>query len=264
MPRFPDHPQRRPALVSGASSGIGAATARSLAAAGYPVALGARRVEECEKVAARIEEDGGEAVIERLDVTDDESVRAFAAAAEHALGPPEVLVSSAGDLDAGLVHEQSPEQFAQQLDVHLAGAHRLVAEVVPAMVRRQRGDVVLIGSDVVRTPRPRMGAYVPAKAGLESMARTVRMELEGTGVRTSVVRPGPTRTAMGGGWGDEITRAVLEDWMHWGLARHSHFLRPSDVADAVTAAVSAPRGAHWTFVEVEPEAPLSEGGGGTF
>lgn len=256
MPRFPHHPQCRPAVVSGASSGIGAATARALAAAGHPVALGARRVEECEKIAALIQEDGGEALVEHLDVTDGDSVRGFAAAVEGELGPVEVLVSGAGDLDAALIHEQDPEQFLQQLDVHLAGAQRLVAELVPPMVRRRRGDVVLIGSDVARSHRPRVGAYVPAKTGLEAMARTMQMELEGTGVRASVVRPGPTKTAMGGSWEDSVATAVLEDWVHWGLARHPYFLRPSDVAAAVTAVVATPRGAHLTFVEVEPEAPL--------
>lgn len=260
MPRFPLHPERRPVLVSGASSGIGAATARALAAAGHPVALGARRVEECEKVAAAIAEEGGEAVVERLDVTDGASVRGFVDAAERALGPIEVLVSGAGDLDAALIHEQDPDAFQDQLTVHLGGAQRLVSEVVPSMVRRQRGDVVLIGSDVVPKHRPRMGAYVPAKTGLEAMARTMQMELEGTGVRASVVRPGPTETGMGARWDDAVAGAVLEDWVHWGLARHSYFLRPSFVADAVATVVSTPRGAHLTLVEVEPEAPLGKGG----
>ncbi len=260
MPRFDPHPQRRTAVVSGASSGIGAATARALAAAGHPVALGARRLEECEKIAAAVREEGGEAVAAHLDVTDTASVRDFVAAAEDALGPVEVLVSGAGDLDAAQIHEQTPEEFQKQLDVHLVGAQRLVAEVVPAMVRRQRGDVVFLGSDVTRTHRPRMGAYVPAKSGLEAMARTMRMELEGTGVRASVVRPGPTESGMGGGWDEEVATAVLEDWMRWGLARHPFFLRPSDVASAVTTVVSAPRGAHLALIEIEPEAPLSKGG----
>lgn len=260
MPRFDPHPQRRPALISGASSGIGAATARALAAAGHPVALGARRLQECEKIAAAVREEGGEAIAAHLDVGERGSVRDFVAAAEEALGPPEVLVSGAGDIEAAQVHEQDPDEFRDQVDVHLVGAQRLVHEVVPAMVRRQRGDVVFFGSDVTRAHRPRMGAYVPAKSGLEAMARTMRMELEGTGVRASVVRPGPTESGMGGGWDDEVTVAVLEDWIRWGLARHSYFLRPSDVASAVTTIVSAPRGAHFPLIEVEPEAPLTKGG----
>lgn len=258
MPRFEPHPQRRPAIVAGASSGIGASTAQALATAGHPVALGARRVRVCEEIAETIRAGGGEAFAGTLDVTDGDSVKSFVAAAQDALGPIETLVSGAGDVEAALIHEQDPETFARQVDVHLVGAQRLVAELVPSMVRRQRGDVVFVTSDVAGTHRPRMGGYVPAKTGLEAMARAMQMELEGSGVRASIVRPGPTKTEMGTTWKDEVATAVLEDWIHWGLARHPYFLRPSDVAAAITAVVGTPRGSHLTLVEVEPEAPLRE------
>jgi NADP-dependent 3-hydroxy acid dehydrogenase YdfG len=255
MPRFSPHPARRPAFIAGASSGIGAATANALAAAGFPVALGARRLEACQQLAGQISAAGGEAAAAQLDVSDDASVRAFVAAASDAIGPPEILICSAGDLDAYLVHELGSEQFAAQVQVHLVGVHRLVSAVVPGMVERQRGDVVFVSSDVVRMPRPRMGAYVAAKHGVEGMARAMQMELEGSGVRVGVVRPGPTMTGMGMTWDPETTAAVLDDWARWGLARHPYFLRPSDVAAAVTAMVSTPRGTHLTLIEVEPERP---------
>lgn len=258
MPRFEPHPVRRPALVAGASSGIGAATAVALARLGHPVALGARRVDACEKIAARIRAEGGQAVALRLDVTRDESVAEFAAAAGDALGSAEILVAGAGDLAAARIHEMDPASFLAQVNVHLAGTHRLLSQVVPGMVARKRGDVVLIGSDVVPAPRPRMGAYVPSKAAVEAMAQAMRMELEGTGVRVSVVRPGQTATAMGTQWDEATTTAVLDDWVRWGFARHPYFLRASDVADVVTTVVRAPRGVHLTLVEVEPEAPLQE------
>jgi NADP-dependent 3-hydroxy acid dehydrogenase YdfG len=72
------------------------------------------------------------------------------------------------------------------------------------------------------------------------------------------VRPGPTVTGMGTGWDQQATLAMLEDWKQWGFARHPYMLRASDIAAAVTAVVSAPRGVHLTLVEVEPEAPLRE------
>ncbi|HVB45835.1 MAG TPA: SDR family oxidoreductase [Streptosporangiaceae bacterium] len=256
MPRFEPHPERRPAVVAGASSGIGAATARALAACGHPVALGARRVGACEEIAASIRADGGEAVALELDVSQDESAGKFAAAVGAELGPAEVLICCAGDIDAGQVHEVDPAGFLGQVQVHLIGVHRLVSAIVPGMVRRRRGDVVIVSSDVVRTPRPRMGGYVAAKHGVEGMARAMQMELEGTGVRASVVRPGPTQTGMGMSWDSPTVQAVLDDWSRWGLARHPYFLRPSDVAAAVLAIVSAPRGAHLTMIEIQPEAPL--------
>jgi NAD(P)-dependent dehydrogenase (short-subunit alcohol dehydrogenase family) len=260
MPRFEPHPQRRTAVVTGASSGIGAATALALATAGHPVALGARRAGKCEELAAVIRNGGGEAIALPLDVSDHDSVQRFSAAVAGQLGPVEILVSCAGDLEAELVHETDSGEFLRQIQVNLIGAHRLVSAIAPAMVARQRGDIVFVTSDVVRTPRPRMGAYVAAKSGLDGMARAMQMELEGTGVRVSVVRPGPTMTEMGMSWPAATVQTVLDDWSKWGLARHPNFLRPSDVAAAVTAIVSTPRGSHLTLIEIQPEAPLAAGG----
>jgi NADP-dependent 3-hydroxy acid dehydrogenase YdfG len=94
-------PGRRPAVVTGASSGIGAATALSLAKAGFPVALGARRADRLDEVAARIRDEGGEAVTYPLDLTDEESVTAFAKAVQAQLGDIEVVVSNAGAVAPG-------------------------------------------------------------------------------------------------------------------------------------------------------------------
>jgi NADP-dependent 3-hydroxy acid dehydrogenase YdfG len=256
MARFEPNPVARPAIVTGASSGIGAATARALAAAGHPVALGARRAEVCTALASEIEQAGGRAVGLALDVAADSSVTEFVARATEALGPIEILVSGAGDLEVGLVHETDPGSFAHQVNVHLVGAQRVVAAVVPGMVERQRGDVVFIGSDVVPVPRPRAGAYGGAKAAVEAMARQLRMELEGTGVRASIVRPGPTSTGMGMDLDAAHVGPLLEDWTHWGIARHPYFLRASDIADAILTVVSAPRGVHIALIELQPEAPL--------
>lgn len=256
MPRFAPHPERRPVLISGASSGIGAATAAALAELGHPVALGARRVEQCAELADKIRSNGGEAFAHRLDVTEPDSIEEFVRAAEDAMGPTEILVSSAGDIEFSQVHAMDPERFLRQVHVHLVGAHRLVHRVLPGMLRRQRGDVVLISSDCAPEPRPRTGAYSAAKAGLEAMAVQMRMELEGTGIRASLVRPGPTLTGMGMNSTPEVVGPLLEDWKTWGFARHPYMLRASDLAAAVVAVVSTPRGAHLVLVEVQPEAPV--------
>ncbi len=108
------------------------------------------------------------------------------------------------------------------------------------------------------------GALSPAIAaevvrhGLEGMAHAMQMELEGTGVRASIVRPGPTWSEMGTDWEDEEAAFVLNQWVRFGLARHPHFMKPTAIADAITTVVSAPRGVHWNLVEVSPEAPLSK------
>jgi NAD(P)-dependent dehydrogenase (short-subunit alcohol dehydrogenase family) len=258
MPRFDPHPARRPTLIAGASSGIGAAAATELAARGFPVALGARRVDKCEELAARIRADGGEAVALPLDVTDPESVTQFVHRATEELGDIEVLVAGAGDTFFGRIYETGTEEFASQIQIHLIGANRLATAVLPGMVKRQRGDVIFIGSDVALRQRPHMGAYGAAKAGLVAMVTNLQMELEGTGVRASVVHPGPTQTSMGWSLPPETIAPALEDWAKWGKARHSYFLRAGDLARAVAFVAETPRGGFVVSMELQPEAPLSD------
>lgn len=257
MPRFDPHPSRRPALIAGASSGIGAATAVELGARGFPVALGARRVEKCLELAEQIVNNGGEAIALPLDVTDPHSVRGFVEGATEALGDIEVLVAGAGETHFGRLHETSTEEFESQIQIHLIGANRLATAVLPGMVERQRGDVIFIGSDVSLRQRPHMGAYGAAKAGLLAMVTNLQMELEGTGVRATVVHPGPTQTEMGWTLPPDAIAAALDDWAKWGQARHSYFMRASDLARAIAFVAETPRGSFVTSIELQPEAPLS-------
>lgn len=251
-----------PAVVTGASSGIGEAAARALAAAGHPVALGARRVDRCEAIAAEITKAHGVAVGLRLDLADAGSVKDFAAAAESALGPIEVLVSNAGDSTLGTGMDVPPDLFARQLEVNLLGAQRLVSLIAPSMVERGRGDIVFVSTDAVPQPRPGMASYVSSKWALEGLARTMQMELEGSGVRVSIVRPGHTLTEMGSRWDPSVVQEFIGELKRWGLMRHRGLLRPDDVASVVVHVVSMPRGAHITAVDVQPEAPTKKPEGG--
>ncbi len=257
MPRFDPNPDRRPAVVTGASSGIGQATAVALASAGNPVVLGARRVSECEETAAAIRADGGEATAVHLDLADGDSIEQFAKAAVEILGTVEILVSNAAQNIAGSVLDTTPDAFDGVLAVNVSGTHRLVRALAPAMVARRRGDIVFVTSDVAERPRPAMAAYVTSKWGLEGYVHSLQMELEGTGVRATILRPGPTLTGMGMDWDPQVTGAVIEQWAAWGFARHSNFMRPAGVAQAVVAVVSLPRGTHATIIELQPEAPIS-------
>jgi NADP-dependent 3-hydroxy acid dehydrogenase YdfG len=258
MPRskFIPHPERRGSVVTGASSGIGAAVAVALAGAGHPVVLGARRVEKCEEVAAGIRASGGEAHVHRLDLAEAASVEEFARGAQDAVGPIDIVVSSAGHAEPGTALATSPKDFAHTVEVNLLGAHRLVAAFAPAMVGRRYGDLVFVSSDIIRTPRPLMAAYMASKWGLEGLVRALQLELEGTGVRATIVQPGQTLTEMGTTWGPDTTTEVLGEWIRFGAARHSHFLRPPAVAAAVMAAVSTPPGTYLPLIEVQPEAPV--------
>jgi NAD(P)-dependent dehydrogenase (short-subunit alcohol dehydrogenase family) len=260
MPRFDPHPDRRPVVVTGASSGIGAATAQVVARSGYPVVLGARRQEACEVLCDAIRCEGGEAVAIPLDLSQPESIEAFAEKAAGAFGPIEVLVSNAAQISPGGALSTTPEAFDEVVRVNLGGAHRLVRAFGTGMVERQRGDLIFVTSDVVAHPRPYMSAYVSSKWGLEGFVTSLQMELEGTGVRATIVRPGPTLTGMGLDWDQSTTEAVLHEWSRWGLARHSAFLRPEGVATAIAHALQMPRQTHLSVIEVQPEAPLDRKG----
>ena len=124
-------------------------------------------------------------------------MKSFVANAVDALGEIEVLVAGAGDTYFGKLAEISTDEFDSQLQIHLVGANRLAAAVLPGMLERQRGDLIFVGSDVALRQRPHMGAYGAAKAALVAMVTNLQMELEGTGVRASIVHPGPTKTVDG-------------------------------------------------------------------
>jgi NADP-dependent 3-hydroxy acid dehydrogenase YdfG len=258
MPRFEPLPDRRPALVAGASSGIGEATAIKLAANGFPVALGARRVDKLQEIVEKIRADGGEAIAVHLDVTDPDSVKAAIEQTTSELGEIEVLVAGAGDTYFGKLDSISTEQFESQIQIHLIGANRVASAVLPGMIERRRGDLIFVGSDVALRQRPHMGAYGAAKAALVAMVTNYQMELEGTGVRASIVHPGPTKTSMGWSLPAELIGPALEDWAKWGQARHDYFMRASDLARAIAFVAETPRGSFIANMELQPEAPLAD------
>lgn len=249
---------RRPVAIAGASSGIGEATAVALAARGFPVALGARRVDQLERVVDVIREAGGEAVAHPLDVSDDDSVLTFAEKAKADLGDIEAVVASAARLRPGRIREVATSDFGAELNTNVLGVHRLIRAFVPAMVERRRGDLLVVSSDVADTVRPHMSAYATAKWAVEGLARSLRLELEGTGVRVSVVRPGPTWTGMGMDWNAEDTTMVLESWGRLGLTRSGHFMQAETVGDLIANVIGLPAGSTMPLVEINPEIELSE------
>ncbi len=249
---------QRVAFIAGASSGIGAATALLLAAHGHPVALGARRIDRCEALVAEIVGSGGTALAVSLDVADDESVSAAIATAEAELGEISILVFNAGGIEPGSLAELPSQSFGDQVNVNLVGAHRCCRAVLQGMQARTEGDIVLVTSLNARLPRPLTGAYNASKAALEAYGRTLQMEQEGTGVRVSMVRPGPTLTELGWDWDPDMINRILQSWAHWGAQRHHSYLPAESIAQAVYAAISQPAGTQLSLVEVEPIAPIRE------
>jgi NADP-dependent 3-hydroxy acid dehydrogenase YdfG len=246
-------------MVTGASSGIGRTIAPALGALGWPVAVGARRLDRLEETAGEVKAAGAEAFAHPLDVTDPRSVDEFFDAAERALGPVGVLVNNAGMATPGQLHTLPVAALEQQVATNLLGPMYLSRRAVASMLERgTRGDLVFVSSDATRHPRPRMAAYGATKAGVELLAHSLALELEGTRIRSTVVRLGPTISEFGFGWDRHALEDLMRYWPRFGLQRHSGYLQPEDAARAVVFVVTSPEGTHLDTIEVQPEAP--EGG----
>jgi NAD(P)-dependent dehydrogenase (short-subunit alcohol dehydrogenase family) len=253
--------------VTGASSGIGAAVARAFAARGWAVALAARRADRLREVADEVEKAGARASTHVLELADAASVDAAWDAAEAALGPIDVLVNNAGICVPALLHETRPEDLRAELETNLLGPLLLARRAVAALrARGAPGDLVFVSSENAVSPRPFQLGYTASKWGLEGAARTLRMECEGTGIRATIVRPGPTApTDFARGWEPALVKRLLLSWKYWGLQRHLRWMPPESVARAVVTAVSAPPGTHLDVIQVMPEGPPEsrvEGGTG--
>jgi len=247
---------RRTALVTGASSGIGAAIAEALGALGWSVAIGARRIDPLKQVAAQIEAAGGTAFAHELDVSKLGSIEAFVAASEQSLGPIDTVVSNAGTSTPGRLFELSEDDLRREIDTNLLGPMLLTRLMLPNLIERRSGDLVFISSQNAVIPRPLQLGYTATKAGLEAMVRVLQMELEGSGVRATTVRPGPTRSNFGMDWDPVAIKRVLASWKHWGVQRHHRYLPAQAIAAAVVHAVTAPAGTHFDLIQVNPEGPL--------
>lgn len=243
----------RSAVVTGASSGIGAAIALEFARQGWRVALGARRTDRLEALRKQVEAAGGEAFAGHLDVIDPASIEAFCAGVEAAFGEVDVLVNNAGSNRPALVAEASIEELRDDVEVNLLGAIWMTRRLLPAMLARRAGDVVFIGSDSALHPRPFQGAYAAAKAGLETFARVVEMETEGSGVRSILLRVGPTGSEFGARMPEARVHQMLAAWKYWGVLRNLHWMPAESVARALVRTVSVPvEESYPTLVEVQP------------
>ena len=184
---------------------------------------------------------------------DPESIDAFCSAAERALGPIDLLINNAGENRASLIHEATHDELRSDVEINLLGAIFMTRRVLPAMLARGRGDIVFIGSDSARHPRPYQGAYAAAKHGLEAFARVLEMETEGTGVRSILVRVGPTGSEFGNQMPKHKIPSILEAWKYWGVLRHLHWMPGTSVARAIARVVEIPvEESYPTILEIQP------------
>lgn len=239
------------AVVTGASSGIGAATARRLAAAGYRVVLAARRADRVEALAAELTDRGHQAVPQVLDVTDRAAVDAFAAALDRC----DVLVNNAGGaLGADPVATADPADWRAMFEVNVMGTLHVTQALLPALRASGDGTVVVLSSTAGHVAYEGGGGYVAAKHGAHALAGTLRLELCGEPVRVIEVAPGMVRTdefALNRYRGDGDKAAAV----YAGVAEP---LVADDVADAVAWAVTRPSHVNVDLLVLRPRAQAAQ------
>ncbi len=241
---------RRTAVVTGASSGIGAATARRLAASGYRVVLAARRADRVEELAAELVKEGWDALAQVLDVTDRAAVDAFAAGLDRC----DVLVNNAGGaLGADRVEAADPADWRSMYEVNVLGVLHLTQALLPALRASGDGTIVVLSSTAGLATYEGGGGYVAAKHGAHVIAETLRLELCGEPVRVIEIAPGMVRTeefAKNRFAGDEAKAAAV----YAGVAEP---LTAEDIADTVDWAVTRPSHVNVDLLVVRPRAQAS-------
>ena len=223
-------PIRRVAVITGASSGIGAATARALAAGGYRVALLARRLD---RITALAEELGGGSIPIHADVTDRDSIVAAAQRVQADLGGAGVLVNNAGIMLLGPFGTAQRADYRQMIDVNLAGAIT-VTEVFLDQLKDGGGDIINISSVAGRTARPGNGVYAATKWGINGWSESLRQELQ-PGIRVTLIEPGVVATELPG----HITHAATKNGVQQLYDKAE--VTAGDIAEVIAFVLARPR-----------------------
>jgi NADP-dependent 3-hydroxy acid dehydrogenase YdfG len=241
----------RVAVVTGASSGIGAASAIKLAEAGYRVVLTARRTDRLEEVAKQIAAAGGAAEVHELDVTERQAVNALA----QTLDRCDVLVANAGGaIGADTIAEGNPADWQAMYDVNVLGTLHSVQALLPKLIASGAGTIVIMGSTAGFVAYEGGGGYVAAKHGTHAIAGTLRLELYDKPVRVIEIAPGMVKTAefaVNRYRGDADKAAAV----YAGVAEP---LTDADVADAVAWAVTRPAHVNVDLMVLRPRAQAAQ------
>jgi NADP-dependent 3-hydroxy acid dehydrogenase YdfG len=242
---------QRTAVVTGASSGIGAATAIRLAEAGYQVVLAARRTDRIEALAARIKANGGEALARQLDVTDRPAVDAFAESLDHC----DVLINNAGmALGADTIADSRPAEWLAMYDVNVLGTLHVTQAFLAKLIASGDGTIVVMSSTAGLVAYEGGGGYVAAKHGTHAIAGTLRLELCGQPVRVIEIAPGMVQTdefSLNRYRGDQ----AKADAVYAGVAEP---LTADDIADAVAWAVTRPAHFNVDLMILRPRAQAAQ------
>jgi len=232
-------------LISGASSGIGEATARLLAGKGARVLLGARRTDRLEKIVAEIRASGGNAECRALDVTRFDDMKGFAGFAGEKFGPVDVLINNAGIMPLSPLHELKIDEWNRMIDVNIRGVLHGIAAVLPDMRARKSGHIINVSSIGGHQVWPSCAVYSGTKFAVLAISEGLR--LENKEVRVTVITPGVVESELADSITDAATRQAMVDYRKVALS-------PDAIGRAVAYAIEQPPDVNVNEIIVRPTA----------
>lgn len=237
------HP-RKVVLITGASSGIGAATALLLAHKGMHVVLGARRTDRLEQLAAAIRHDGGSAVCRQLDVTSAAGMQAFADYAREQFGRVDVLINNAGVMPLSALNALKIDEWNRMIDVNIRGVLHGIAAVLPAMQAQRSGQIINLASIGAYAVSPTAAVYCATKFAVAAISEGLRQEV-GADIRVTVVSPGVTQSELAESISDPVAREGMRAFRKDAIA-------PEAIARAIHFAIEQPDDVDVSEIIVRP------------
>lgn len=238
----------RVAAITGASSGIGEATARLLASQGASVALGARRGDRLEKLASEIEADGGTAAAFEVDVGDESQARGFVEGARERLGRVDILVNNAGVMLLGPVQGADTAEWRTMVDVNILGLLYCTHAALPVMTEQGGGHIVNVSSTAGRQAALGAAVYNFTKFGVCGFSEALRQEALHSRVRVTIIEPGFVDTELQG----HNTNPVVVQATEKMREQIGQLLQAEDIAAGILYAVSAPEHVNVNEVLIRP------------
>jgi NADP-dependent 3-hydroxy acid dehydrogenase YdfG len=242
--------QNKVVLISGASSGIGEATARHLAAKGARVVLGARRIDRLEIIKQEITGNGGSAAVFSLDVTNADNFKAFAAFALQTFGSVDVMVNNAGVMPLSMLNQYKVNEWHQMIDVNIKGVLHGIAAALPHFEAKNSGQFINITSVGDRWVGPTSSVYSATKFAVRALSDGLRQEVSDK-IRVTVVAPGATESELANGISDpDLRKAAVEQF-------RLNTLPAEAIARAVAFAIEQPVDVDVNELVVRPTAQKS-------
>ena len=229
--------KNKTAIITGASSGIGEATAKALSKEGAKIILAARRFDRLQVIKSEIEKSGGKAIAVQTDVAKRDEVENLANVALKEFGRIDILINNAGLMPLSFVKNLHVEEWGRMVDVNLKGVLYAIAAVLPNMRKNKSGDIVNISSIAGRKLFPGAAVYCATKFGVTALSEGLRMELSAKeNIRITSIEPGAVAT--------ELTNTITDQELldQWNDGRRDHLvpLKPEDIAKAIVYAVAQP------------------------